>query len=117
MSSKKVKKKKDDGDNDWTPNPSKPAKTDNIADQECIIHCTDSKEKLCSPQSIESWKKLLEAAVVREFQAVLDIAESSPEGEIPLIRYHRKCRDQFTNKERLESIKLESIKREGRFTD
>ena len=33
-----IKKKKYDDDSEWAPIPSKPATTDNIDDQECIIH-------------------------------------------------------------------------------
>ena len=64
-----VKKKEDDDDNDWAPIPSNPAKIDSVGDQSCIIHCTNSKEKLSNPQSIE-------CAVARELQAVLDIYPS-----------------------------------------
>ena len=46
-------------------------------DMHCIIHCTDSTEKLVMLPSMESWKKLIEAAKIRQNQTVLNLAEST----------------------------------------
>ena len=64
------------------------------------------------PQS--SWLALLEAAKVRNYQAVLDVAKTVDENHIPNIAYHRKCRSLFTMKRDLESIKQ---KREGKIDE
>ena len=63
--------------------------------QKCIIHSasTDSKERLISPQSFSSWSTLLAAAVVRNHDPILQLAQSCADGEIPdEVFYHRQCR-------------------------
>ena len=74
----------------------------------CIIHKEGLKiddDHLISPQSFDSWATLLEAAEVREHEAILEIARNTREGEVPEIFYHRKCRSAFTIKRDLESLK------------
>lgn len=71
---------------------------------ECIIHCTKDTDRLISPQTIESWKTLLRAAQIRHHDPVLDVAKDTPEGEVPVIHYHRKCRIIFTMKKTLDAI-------------
>ena len=80
---------------------------------QCIIHyaaCDKEEEHLVSPTDTSSWLALLEAAKVRNHQAVLDVAKTVDENHLPNIAYHRKCRSLFTMKRDLESIKR---KREG----
>ena len=80
--SKKVKEKEDD--DEWIPGPSKhlpKSKTE----MRCIIHCTDSAEELVMLPSIESWKKLLEAAKIRQNHTVVNLAESTNEGDLPIV--------------------------------
>lgn len=71
---------------------------------ECIIHCSDDTDKLVSPQIVDSWKTLLRAAQIRNHAPILDLARDTPEGEIPAICYHRKCRSIFTMKKTLDGI-------------
>ena len=81
--------------------------------RQCIIHyaaCDKEEEHLVSPKDTSSWLALLEAAKVRNHQAVLDVAKTVDENHIPNIAYHRKCRSLLTMKRDLESIKR---KREG----
>ena len=42
---------------------------------DCIIHCSDSTNKLVSPESLESWNVVLRAAEIRNHKAVLDVAK------------------------------------------
>ena len=73
----------------------------------CILHsktvATDSNDHLTSPQSYESWLTLFEAAKIRKFTSVLDVAQNLEEHEDPSIFYHRKCRSIFTMKRDLET--------------
>ena len=101
--SKKVKKKEND-DDEFIPGPSKYLPK-NKTEMHCIIHCTDSIEELVMLPSIESWKKLLEAAKIRQNQTVVNLAESTNEGDLPRVQYHMKCRKAFTHKGSLEVIK------------
>ena len=75
----------------------------------CIIHPktvkTEPDSPLISPESYDSWLTLLEAAKVRNFTPVLDVAENLNECKVPLIYYHRKCRSLFTMKRELETLK------------
>ena len=76
--------------------------------RQCIIHyavCDKEEKHLVSPKEISSWLALLEAAKVQSHQAVLDVAKTVNENQIPSIAYHRKCRSLFTMKRDLESIK------------
>ena len=66
---------------------------------DCIIHCSDEKtDKLVSPQDLDSWNSLLRAAEIRQHTPLLDAAKDLSEGEIPPVRYHRKCCSIFTLK-------------------
>ena len=75
----------------------------------CILHsktaATDSADHLIRPQSYESWLTLFEAAKIRNFTPVLDVAQNLEEQELPSIFYHRNCRSIFTLKRDLETIK------------
>ena len=71
----------------------------------CIIHCTDASDNLVSLQSVDSWDILLELVTIRQHERVLKVASSWPEGAIPDIKFHRKCRSTFTIKKLLNNIK------------
>ena len=71
---------------------------------ECMIHCSDDTNKLVTPQAVESWRTLLKAAQIRNHTPVLELAKDIPEGEIPPVYYHRKCRSVFTMKKLLDGI-------------
>lgn len=71
---------------------------------ECIIHCSDDKDKLVSLQGVDSWKTLLRAAQIRNHAPILEMVEDLPEGKIPILYYHRKCRSIFTMKKLLDGI-------------
>ena len=87
-------------DDEWTsPKPSKRQK--NTA---CDIHCTDSCDKLVKPQSLESWKSLVNAAVLHQHSALLDIAGKLGDDEIGDVCYHRRCREKFTLKKKTIDI-------------
>ena len=71
----------------------------------CVIHCSDeASDNLVSPQNLDSWKSLLRAAEIRQHEPILELARDLPEGEIPPVQYHRKCRSIFTMKKLLDSI-------------
>lgn len=71
----------------------------------CIIHCSDdNSDDYTRLKDLESWKSLLNAARIRSHEELLSIAESTNEGEIPDIVYHRKCRSLFTMKKLLDKI-------------
>ncbi|CAH3196979.1 unnamed protein product, partial [Porites evermanni] len=71
---------------------------------EGIIHCSDETGDLVSLKDLESWKMLLNAAVIRNHEGILSIAKIFKEGEIPHISYHRKCRSIFTLKRDLKKL-------------
>ena len=71
---------------------------------ECIIHCSDETGDLVSLKDLESWKTLLNAAVIRNYEGILSISKTLNEGEIPRISYHRKCRSIFTLKRDLKKL-------------
>ena len=69
--------------------------------QSCIIHRSSFRSerhdsKLITPVSFQSWTSLLEAANVRNFQPVLQVARTVSEHEVPQIIHHRYCRNVFT---------------------
>ena len=49
---------------------------------ECIIHCSDETGDLVSLKDLESWKTLLNAAVIRNYEGILSISKTLNEGEI-----------------------------------
>ena len=81
----------------------------NPGNHTCILHsetvATDSDDQLISSQSYESWLTLFEAAKIRKFTSVLDVAQNLEEPEVPSTFYHRKCRSIFTMKRDKETIK------------
>ena len=65
---------------------------------------------MSSLKDLESWKSLLNAAVIRNHEEVLDIAKTLKEGEVPQISYHPKCRSIFTIKRDLQKFSHSGIK-------
>ena len=71
---------------------------------DCLIHCSDDTSTLLAPTNLESWNALLRAATIRGYTPILNLAKDLPEGRMPDILYHRKCRSIFTMKKLLDSI-------------
>ena len=71
-------------DEKWVPGPK--LKSNSTSDG-CIIYCTDASDDLVRIQSMESWKALLNAAIIRHHQAVLEVASNLPNGVVPDIKY------------------------------
>ena len=84
------------------------------SEERCIIH-TETYEKdsgpLITPKDYNSWKTLLDAAQVRNYAPILEIAGRLCEREVPNICYHRQCRSRFTLKRDLEILKRKSTER------
>lgn len=59
---------------------------------------------MASLKDLDSWKTLLNAAVIRNHEGILDIAKTLKEGEVPQMSYHRKCRSFFTLKRDLQKL-------------
>lgn len=57
-----------------------------------------------TPTNIDSWNTLFRAAKIRGYSPILDLDKDQPEGSIPSVLYHRKCRSIFTMKKLLDSI-------------
>lgn len=78
-----------------------------MPEDKCIIHhaSSGSDTHLVCPKTYESWLSLLEASKVRNHTAVLEVAQSLGEKEIPKIYYHRKCWSLFTMKRHLDTLK------------
>ena len=72
---------------------------------ECVIH---SPVESPTAPLVELRATLLQAAQIREYQPLLDIAHSLNPNEIPKIKYHARCRKIFTMKKSLETIKQKS---------
>ena len=77
---------------------------------ECVIHSPveSPTAPLVELRDENSWATLLQAAQIREYQPLLDIAHSLNPNEIPKIKYHARCRKIFTMKKSLETIKQKS---------
>lgn len=75
----------------------------------CIIHKPSlgikPEEPLVSPQNVESWNTLLEAAKIRKHTPILELAQSMTNDLIPRVFYHRRCRSVFTMKRDLDVLK------------
>ena len=56
-----------------------------------MIHCSDYESLIVSPKDLDSWTLLLREATIRNHTPLLDLAESTKEGEIPSVSYYRKC--------------------------
>ena len=80
----------------------------------CIHHDSVSETKLVELSSLESWKKLLAAANIRNSQTLLDIASKTQDGHYPKLKYHKSCRSLFVNEKclkRLQNTNSESSKK------
>ena len=55
---------------------------------DCIIHCSDSTDKLVSPESLESLNVILHAAKICNHKAVLDVAKEIDSSTVQGIMYH-----------------------------
>lgn len=71
---------------------------------DCFIHCSNDDSKLVNPENFKSWTTLVNAAKIRNNAPVLELAKDLPEGKVPEVYYHRKCRQIFTMKRDLDSI-------------
>lgn len=71
---------------------------------DCFIHCSNDILKLVAPTNVESWNTLLRAANISGHSPILDLAKDLPEGSIPSLFYHRKCRSIFIMKKLLDRI-------------
>lgn len=105
---KSKKRKKSDDDEDWFPEGKKRNKRNKKSDkhtrESCFIHCTDSDEMLTKLPSLESWKKLLEAARTRGDEKVIKLEPSSSTSkDYPVIYYHLRCRNVYTHKKTLNT--------------
>ena len=69
----------------------------------CIIHVesVDPGSNLVSPRDLDSWNTLLRAARLRQHTSLLDLAATLSEGEVPIVFYHRKCRQMKRDLEEL----------------
>ena len=80
-----------------------------MANPVCIIHKVSldikPEEPLISPQTIQSWNTLLDAARIRNHTPILDLAKSMTGEQVPRVFYHRRCRSVFTMKKDLETCK------------
>jgi len=78
----------------------------------CIIHtdcCTDNiYTNLTCPRDLQSWNTLKAAAECRHFKPILDLADGVPEGSIPVVFYHNKCRCIFTMKHSLLALQMDT---------
>ena len=61
--------------------------------------------QVLTPESYQSWNTLLEAARIRNYTPVLQLAEKLAKDEIPNCVYHRTCRNVFIMKKDLETLK------------
>ena len=81
------------------------AKCQKVDTSKCIFCGKDSSlQELTSPQDEQSWKSLLEAAGVRNFEPIVSLGKSSASDTTPHVLYHRKCGSEFTHKKSLEKI-------------
>ena len=81
-----------ESEEEWSPKVPKRKKS---ADPKCIIHCSDSTDRLIKPKSIESWNALLEAAEIQSHSELMDIGYRTGKNEIGDVFYHRQCRNNF----------------------
>ncbi len=75
----------------------------------CIVHIStvSEKEKSVAPVDIESWKRLLDAAEIRKYKPLQDLAKEFTD-KIPPVTYHAVCRSRFVMKRDLNALKCES---------
>ena len=76
----------------------------------CLIHHESVKDddNLISPRDYNSWITILNAATIRQYTAITDLACRLEGNEVPDIAYHRDCRSLFTMKRDLEALSKQS---------
>ena len=72
------------------------------------MESVDPGSNLVSPRDLDSWSPLPRAARLRQHTPLLDIAAALSEGEVPIVFYHRKCRQIFTMKRDIEELECKS---------
>ena len=80
---------------------------------DCIIHCSNSTDKLVSS---ESWNVILRAAEIRNHKAVLDVSKEIDSSTILDIKYHRRYRSIFTLKKELDSLSCKAGSSSGSYS-
>ena len=73
-------------------------------EEEWTIHCCNYTGELATLKDLESWKTLLNATTIRNYEPLLEIAKSLGERELPKATYHRQCRGIFTLKRNLDKL-------------
>ena len=77
----------------------------------CIIHFEQvTEEHLVELKDQASWETLLNAAKIRKFEPLIELAKNLGQSGIPAIKYHRKCRSLFTLKRDLQKLNSENDK-------
>jgi hypothetical protein len=78
----------------------------------CIIHASSvvhmENDNVIAIKNIESWKSLLQAAIIRKYDPILEAAETVTDDTIPDVSNHRECRCMFTMKRDLDALKREA---------
>ena len=70
--------------------------------------------ELATLKDLESWKTLLNDAIIRNHEQILDIAKTQEEGELPKATYQGQCRSIFTLKRNLDKLfQLDAKEREN----
>lgn len=74
----------------------------------CAIHCKNINIHLTKLQSEATWKKIVQAAKIRNYKPVLDIVESREMNPPVDFSYHRDCYQVFTMKTMLDRLQKKS---------
>ena len=69
-----------------------------------MIYCTNSTDALVTLESMESWKKMLNAVCIRNYQRHLEPSQEDHGSKVPFRQLHRTCRSVFTMKRDLEKL-------------
>ena len=79
--------------------------------KKCIIHFEQvTKEHLVELKDQASSETLLNAAKIRTFGAVIEIGQNLGESDIPVVKYHQKCRSMFSLKRDLQKLNSKNDK-------
>lgn len=81
--------------------------------RKCLIYCTEETGDPTALHDAQSWKTLLRAAQIRQYQPILDLVHKLKDDDIPVIYYHRKCSSIFTMKKDLDMIGFVKLPRAG----
>lgn len=73
-------------------------------EEECIIHCCNDTGESATLKDLESWKTLLNTAIIGIHEPILEIAKTLGEGELTKVTYHRQCRSTFTLKRNFDKL-------------